>query len=143
MRIRAFIGISFLVLSRVPSHACIWDSDTLAHEAKGIPDIVAVITGRFERNPPLYYQMRLHHAEDKIKADPFDYPAYDDAGASCDRLGQGPEALSWMERKRKQMDLADSGTGKRATADDRYRHLANVGTFRAHHWFRSGADRRR
>ena len=29
-----------------------------ACKAKQLPDVVRVITGRFERNPPLYFQMR-------------------------------------------------------------------------------------
>ena len=39
--------------------ACLWDRDTPADEARGLPEVVAVLTGRFERNPPLFYEMRL------------------------------------------------------------------------------------
>jgi hypothetical protein len=39
--------------------ACLWDRDTLAMEAEGLPDIINTIAGRFERNPSLFYEMRL------------------------------------------------------------------------------------
>src|SRR5206468_4198555 len=50
-----------------PSLACIWDSDTLDRELKKFPGIEQVITGRFERNPPLYYQMRLTRASQEVR----------------------------------------------------------------------------
>ena len=57
-----------LLLVPAASQACLWDTDTLSAEAKGIPDIVQVITGRFERNPPLYYELRLKRATAAIEA---------------------------------------------------------------------------
>lgn len=47
------------------AHACIndRDSDALALQAGRVPDAVRIISGRFERNPPQYYQMRLEHAQ--------------------------------------------------------------------------------
>lgn len=125
--------------------ACAWDSDTLAAEAKGIPDVVRVITGRFERNPDLYYQLRLQRVTKELQADPTKLEAYDDAGVACDRLHRGDEAIAWMEKKRRQMDTLAAGTkvSKAALREHRYRYLANVGTFWAHSWLRAGADRKK
>src|SRR5258708_14569507 len=78
-----------------PCLACIWDSDTLDHELKKFPGIEQVITGRFERNPPLYYQMRLARATQETRERPGHLEAYDDAGASCDRLGPDQDAIVW------------------------------------------------
>ena len=50
--------------------ACLWDRDTPADEAKGLPDVVAVLTGRFPKNPPLFYQMRLKRVTAHIKTIP-------------------------------------------------------------------------
>ncbi len=50
---------AFALLAAMPAHACINDRDTLAEEIKGLPDVAQIITGRFERNPPLYHQMRI------------------------------------------------------------------------------------
>ena len=57
MRRWSLILCVFLALG---SCSCIWDSDSLAREAKAIPDVVAVITGRFERNPPLLKRVEGH-----------------------------------------------------------------------------------
>jgi tetratricopeptide (TPR) repeat protein len=130
-----------LLLPPATARACIWDSDTLAAEAKGLPDVVAVITGRFERNPPQYYERRLQRATADIQADRDRLDAYDDAGVACDRLGRGDQAIRWMERKRRHLNL--SRLPARAVREHRYRYLANTGTFWAHRWFRAGADRRR
>jgi hypothetical protein len=133
------ISLLWLALSS-PVRACKWDSDTLAAEAKGLPEVVQVVTGRFERNPPLYYQLRLQRAAALIEADPCRLEAYDDAGAACDRLGHSDDAIRWMERKRSAMERAALPAATRR--EHRYRYLANVGTFWAHPWLRGGADRR-
>jgi hypothetical protein len=133
------ISLLWLALSS-PVRACMWDSDTLAAEAKGLPDVVQVVTGRFERNPPLYYQLRLKRAAALIEAGSTRLDAYDDAGVACDRLGRGGDAVRWMERKRSVMERAALSPAIRR--EHRYRYLANIGTFWAHRWLRSGADRR-
>jgi hypothetical protein len=83
--------------------ACLWDRDTPVEEARGRPEVVAVLTGRFERNPPLFYEMRLGRVTAYLRDHPEDLAAYDDAGVACDRLGRGDEAISWMEKKREQL----------------------------------------
>src|SRR5207302_2021587 len=132
-----------LILLAVPisAQACLWDRDTLAMEAKKFPEVLQVIMGRFERNPPLYYEMRLKRVAETIARDPVNLDAYDDAGVACDRLGRDDEAIQWMEKKRAQLDKG-AGTPD-ARREHRYRYLANVGTFWAHRWFRKGADRKK
>jgi tetratricopeptide (TPR) repeat protein len=107
---------------------------------------VHVITGRFERNPPLYYEMRLTHSQEQISADPDDLEAYDNAGVACDRLGRDNEAIDWMTRKLERLDYLDAAPGKlkpEHLKEHRYRYLANLGTFWVHRWARDGADRSR
>jgi tetratricopeptide (TPR) repeat protein len=119
--------------------ACLWDRDTPVDEARGLPEVVAVLTGRFERNPPLFYEMRLERVTDHLQSHPEDFAAYDDAGVACDRLGRGDEAISWMEKKRAQLDGLD---GSRPEVKEQlYRYHANLGTFLVHRWVRQGADR--
>ena len=43
-----------------------------------------------------------------LQSHPEDLAAYDDAGVACDRLGRGDEAISWMEKKRAQLDGLDA-----------------------------------
>ena len=119
--------------------ACLWDRDTPADEAKGMPEVVAVLTGRFPRNPPLFYEMRLARVAKHLESHPEDLSAYDDAGVACDRLGKGDEAISWMEKKRAQLDHRDAALPE--IKDHEYRYHANLGTFLVHRWARQGADR--
>jgi tetratricopeptide (TPR) repeat protein len=121
--------------------ACLWDRDTPLDEARGLSEVVAVLTGRFERNPPLFYQMRLERVTDHLQSHPDDLAAYDDAGVACDRLGRGDEALSWMDKKRAQLDGLDASRPE--VKEQLYRYHANLGTFLVHRWVRQGADRAR
>jgi len=116
------------------SQACYWDRDTLAAEAAAGTDILKVVTGRFERNPPLYYQLRLDRVRTELKAHPDRLELYDDAGAAADRLGRYAEAIEWMARKRAQLELVLRDGNKEAW----YRYYANLGTFRAHGWLGGG-----
>jgi len=121
------------------AHACLWDRDTLAAEAKGLPGITEIITGRFDRFPPLFYEMRLERVTKELASDPDSLALFDDAGVACDRLGRSDEAIGWMERKRETMERLEAGGGD--VGEHRYRYLANLGTFHIHRWLNAGADR--
>lgn len=140
------LALAMLIVALVaPLWACLWDSDTLSAEARGATDVVRAITGRFDRNPPIYYAMRLARAASRVEADPRDFHAYDDAGVACDRLGRPAEAIAWMDRKAKALADAERvgvpPDEQAVRGDDRYRMLANLGTFRIHRWIQAGADR--
>ena len=133
-----------LTLTSRGAFACIndRDSDTLAIQGQQLPDVVRVISGRFERNPPLYFQMRIARVAAELQKHPERLALYDDIAVAHDRLGQQNQAIAWMNRKRAQM--AQSST--RSSADDKealYRFYANNGTFWAHRWLQSGANRSR
>jgi tetratricopeptide (TPR) repeat protein len=137
---RRTLAVFALLLSlSMPVAACLWDRDTPADEAKGMPEVIAVLTGRFERNPPLFYEMRLELVRSELRSHPEDMAAYDDAGVACDRLGRGDEAISWMTAKRVQLDMLDASRPE--AKDQLYRYHANLGTFLVHRWARQGADR--
>ncbi len=106
-----------------------------------MPEVVAVLTGRFERNPPLFYEMRLARVTARLQGHPEDLAAYDDAGVACDRLGRGDEAISWMEKKRAQLKTREASRPE--VKEQWYRYHANRGTFLVHRWVRAGADRSR
>jgi hypothetical protein len=116
------------------SHACYWDYDTLAEEAKGRSlDDVSIIVGRFERNPPLYYEVRLERVSKQIPKEPRNFNLYDDAGVAADRLGKHDEALKWMQKKWSVLEPAWKAAPEDRKADV-YRFHANIGTFWAHKW---------
>jgi hypothetical protein len=138
-----YVAVVFALLIGLPhlALACLWDRDTPATEASGMPEVVAVLTGRFERNPPLYYKMRLARVARHLESHPGDLAAYDDAGVACDRLGMSEEAISWMDRKRIELDKLD--VSQADVREHLYRYHANLGTFLVHRWIGEGADRGR
>ncbi len=99
--------------------ACMWDSDTLAEEASLGGDFIRTISGRFPRNPPLYYRMRRDRILARGPKTPGDF---DDLAVACDRLGDSLEALKWIDRKPK------------GDEEVSYRTHANRGTFLVHAW---------
>ena len=129
------LAIASAVLLAVSVPACLWDYDTLSMEAKGMPDVVDVIVGRFERNPPLYYEMRLDRVSKDLATHPDRLLLYDDAAVACDRLGRGDEGMDWLDRKHKALKRLDPDGSRE---DDWYRYYANVGTLRVHRWARNG-----
>ncbi|QQS09672.1 MAG: hypothetical protein IPK69_03365 [Phycisphaerales bacterium] len=108
-------------------------------EAKGLPGIAEILTGRIERNPPRYYEMRLERVEREIAADTSRLDLYDDAGVACDRIGRSDEAIEWMAKKREVLDGLDAN--REDVREHEYRYHANLGTFHAHRWLRAGARR--
>jgi len=136
---RALLALAVMLALPLTVAACLWDRDTPADEAKGMPEVVAVLTGRFERNPPLFYSMRLERVAKHLESHLDDISAYDDAGVACDRLGLGDEAVSWMEKKKARLDTLDPA--RPDVKDHLYRYHANLGTFLIHRWARTGADR--
>lgn len=126
--------ISALLLCTLAG-ACLWDYDTLSMEAKKMPEVVDAIVGRFDRNPPLYYEMRLERVAKELETSPERLDLYDDAAVACDKLGNDDDGLVWLARKRDMLQRIDPD-GKRS--DDWYRYYANVGTLRVHRWAKDG-----
>lgn len=123
------------------SRACLNDRDTLETEARGVPDVMRALSGRFERNPPLFYQMRLSRVAQEIAASPARLDLYDDAAVACDRLHRDTEALAWIEKKRARLQVLDARNPQ--VREHWYRYYANAGTFRAHGWIVEGANRQK
>ena len=119
--------------------ACLNDRDTLAEEVQGLPDVVQIITGRFARNPPLFYQMRIQRVSSELRSHPSLLGDYDDIGVAYDRLGQDDAAIRWLSLKRIHLPPYDPSNA--ALKEQWYRYYANVGTCRVHRWMRAGADR--
>ena len=130
-----------LLLLPAASRACLNDRDTLETEARGVPDVMRALSGRFERNPPLFYEMRLARVAQEIATSPARLDLYDDAAVACDRLHRSTEALAWIEKKRAQLQVLDAQNPQ--VREHWYRYYANAGTFRAHGWIVGGADRKK
>ena len=106
-----------------PAQACIWDSETLASERGNFPDVIELITGKFLRHSPEYYEWRLKDRRAKLSATNVDADTrlrlLDDIAVSLDRLGRHDEAIATAKQ---QLQLSP----------DRYETVANLGTFMIH-----------
>ena len=49
--------------------ACLWDSDTLQQERARFPSTLEIITGKFLRHSPEFYEWRIKDRTEKLKAD--------------------------------------------------------------------------
>ncbi len=122
--------LAFLLLAlAVP---CLNDRDTLEVEAMARKDLAETIVGRFDRNPPLYYSMRIARLQKLAKLTLDDY---DDLAVALDRLGRDEEAIQVMARKKADLDRLAPGANMHAW----YTYHANLGTFQAHLWIHNGA----
>lgn len=136
----ALVSLAALLLA-APARACLNDRDTLAEEIKGLPDITRIITGRFERNPPLYYEMRIKRIGASLPSHPDTLNDYDDIAVALDRVGRDDEAIGWEEKKRARLVALHVSDTDPATKENWYRYYANCGTCWVHRWLRHGADR--
>ncbi len=134
-----FLPLALLVCFPLSSRACLndRDSDALAVQNNRFPDALRVITGRFERNPPRFYQMRIARVERELKSKPRDFGLYDDLAVAHDKLGDDETALKIMAQKRALLPVFNSKD--KANKEAWYRFFANDGTFRAHRFLKSGA----
>lgn len=135
---RALFILVGVVLGAV-AFACLWDRDTLAAELEGLPGVADLVAGRVDRNPDLYYEMRIERVLREHALDPTRLELYDDLGVAYDRLGDHDSAIAWMENKA--IEIENQGIEGAAWDEAEYKRLANVGTFRIHKWLREGADR--
>ncbi len=127
----AFVMCSFAAIA----WACLWDSDTLRHEAEGMPGVVEAVTGFFPVYPDAYYERRIEIARERLAENPDRLESYDDIAVSLDRLGDSAGAIEAILPKLAVIDRQGDAAG-----DHLYRYHANLGTFYAHKWVRSGAD---
>lgn len=107
------------VLVTVP---CLWDSDTLDDELRGLPEAFDLVVGRWHRHSAFYYQARVA----RIQALPAPGPAdLDDLAVAFEHLGERDAAIATMARKQALLAGAPD-------PEQQYRYHANLGTFLAH-----------
>ncbi len=134
-----FLPLALLVCFPLSSRACLndRDSDALAVQNNRFPNALRVISGRFERNPPRFYRMRIARVQNELKSKPRDFALYDDLAVAHDKLGDDETALKIMAQKRALLPVFNSKD--KANKEAWYRFYANDGTFRAHRFLRDGA----
>ena len=120
-----------------PAHACLNDRDSRLGYALGqFPQVQEVLTGRFERNPALFYEQRVARVEKELAAKPNEFALYDDIAVALDRLHQDDSAIAWMQKKRVVLEriAPRESLMKPEWKEHWYSYHANLGTFYAHRW---------
>ncbi|WP_254507289.1 tetratricopeptide repeat protein [Anatilimnocola floriformis] len=112
------IAALFLLLPTL-AIACLWDQDTLLAERARFPTTLELITGKFIRHSPEFYEWRVQDRLKKLEKDPENLAWLDDLAVAYDKLGQQDLAIELMERKEK-------------IKPGLYETAANHGTFHAH-----------
>jgi tetratricopeptide (TPR) repeat protein len=79
----------------VPSvaFACLWDYDTIKTERTRFPGTLELITGKFLRHSPEFYQWRIANRLKRLKTDPTSAALLDDLAAAYDKTGQHDKAI--------------------------------------------------
>ena len=110
-----------LAAALVPSAAaaCMWDADTVRMERSRFPDTLELITGKFLRHSPEFYEWRVADRRKKLAADPANVALLDDLAVALDKLGRHAEAIETAERTEK-------------LRPGRYETAANLATFLFH-----------
>lgn len=109
---------------------CIWDSDTLGDELRGLPDALRLVTGRWMRHGVEYYAARIAKLPAHLAGHADDLAAYDDLAVAYERQGDRDAALAVMDDKRAVLEKLAAGDA--VAIEHRYREHANRGTFLAH-----------
>jgi tetratricopeptide (TPR) repeat protein len=112
------VGLLLLLLPAA-GVACLWDYDTLLQERTRFPSTLELITGKFLRHSPEFYQWRIKDRLEKLKADPDNLAYRDDLAVAYDKTGQDDKAIEVM------LESAKRKPG-------RYETEANLGTFYVH-----------
>lgn len=116
---KTLVVLGLLAASASP---CLWDSDTLDSELRGLPEAFDLVTGRWHRHGDAYYRERVLRLGGK--GDPT-LAELDDLAVAHEHLGERAQAIEVMQRKATLL-------AKVPDREHEYRYLANLGTFHAH-----------
>jgi hypothetical protein len=80
-------------------YVCMWDYDTLAMEREGFSDTLELISGKFLRHTPEFYEWRIQDREARLIDESENLSFYDDIGVAHDKLGNHDKAIELMLKK--------------------------------------------
>src|SRR5215467_50479 len=97
---RAGRTLSVVVLFVVTSaaHACLWDWDTLQMERRRFPGTLEMITGKFVRHSPAYYEWRIQDRTKRMRSPAEDPAVADDLAVAYSKLGRHAESIALLEQ---------------------------------------------
>ncbi|WP_405208987.1 tetratricopeptide repeat protein [Aquimarina sp. LLG6339-5] len=100
-------------------YSCFWDYDTIEMERMQFPDVIELISGKFLRHSPEFYQWRIQDRKEKLEKSPDNLELYDDLAVAYSKIGNDAKAIQIILKK-------DS------IAPNNYKTYANLGTFYIH-----------
>lgn len=107
------------VLAPTAGFACLWDHDTLAMERSRFPSALELITGKFLRHSPEFYEWRIRDRLAKLEKEPENLAYLDDLAVAYDKTGHDDKAIETILKKEK-------------IKPGLYETYANLGTFYIH-----------
>lgn len=99
--------------------ACMWDYDTLKMERSRFPEALELITGKFLRHSPEFYEWRIQDRLKRLEADPANVALRDDLAVAYDKTGEHEKAI-------------ETALITEKLQPGRYETAANLGTFLFH-----------
>lgn len=99
--------------------ACTWDYDTIKMERSRFPNTLELVTGKFLRHSPEFYQWRIQNRLKRLEADPSNVALLDDLAVAYDKTGLHDKAIETALRTER-------------LRPGRYETAANLGTFYIH-----------
>jgi tetratricopeptide (TPR) repeat protein len=109
------LSVVFLFFITSAAQACLWDWDTLQMERRRFPGTLEMITGKFVRHSPAYYEWRIQDRTKRFRSPAEDPDLADDLAVAYSKLGRHAEGIALLEKVL-------------AAHPDRYETLANLGT---------------
>jgi tetratricopeptide (TPR) repeat protein len=110
------LALALLFLMPAIAGACLWDHDTLVQERGRFPSALELITGKFLRHSPEFYQWRIEDRRQKLAKDPKNLAYHDDLAVAYQKVGDSKRAIETMLAK----DKIKPGV---------YETYSNLGTF--------------
>jgi len=99
--------------------ACMWDYDTIRMERTRFPGTLELITGKFLRHSPEFYEWRIANRLKRLETDPTNVAWLDDLAVAYDKTGQHDKAIA-------------TAIATEKLRPGRYETAANLGTFFFH-----------
>lgn len=100
LRLVAYFATFSALLPTIAS-ACLWDHDTLRQERSQFPAALELITGKFLRHSPEFYEWRIKDRQEKLKTDPTNLAYHDDLAVAYSKVGRTKDAIATMQAKEK------------------------------------------
>jgi Tfp pilus assembly protein PilF len=94
-----FFCVAVVFSASAVATACLWDSDTLQQERSRFPSALELVTGKFLRHSPEFYEWRIQDRLEKLKADPKNMALHDDLAVAYEKTGQHALAIKTVSAK--------------------------------------------